>query len=150
MCVCVSSGLTPQKPLTLFKADSVRVTLLGGSGAVALRDGHDSGSIPHQELAQGPVVARGRTVQRGPGGIKRHAGVSVASSPPRGQRPERLRLPAVAVRRADVGPAADQKVHHAVVAPADGVVKRGDAFVVGLAGVHHLHTRLATDALIPT
>lgn len=39
---------------------------------------------------------------------------------------------------ADVGPDANQKVHDVVVAPADGVVKGGDAFVVGLARVSHL------------
>lgn len=47
-------------------------------------------------------------------------------------------VPAVAVWRTDVGSRANQEVHHAVVAPADGVVEGGDALVIGLAGVGHL------------
>lgn len=39
---------------------------------------------------------------------------------------------------ADIGPDANQKVYDVVVTSADGVVKGGDAFVVGLARVGHL------------
>lgn len=38
----------------------------------------------------------------------------------------------------DIGPDANQKVHNVIMAPADGVVKGGDAFIVGAARVNHL------------
>lgn len=47
-------------------------------------------------------------------------------------------LPAVTVWCTDIGPDAYQKVYNYVVTPADGIVKSGDAFVVGLARVSHL------------
>lgn len=47
-------------------------------------------------------------------------------------------LPAVAVGCTDVGAAADQEVHHAVMSEADGVVEGSDALFVRLAGVTHL------------
>ena len=64
-----SGRLTPQEALALLKADGVGVALLGGGGAVALRHRHDGGSVPHQELAEDPVVAGGGAVQRGPAGV---------------------------------------------------------------------------------
>lgn len=70
LCVLSRILLTPQEAFTLFETDGVRVTLLGGGGAVALRHGHDGGSVPHQELTQVAVVARGGAVQRRPGGGK--------------------------------------------------------------------------------
>lgn len=59
-------------------------------------------------------------------------------------------LPAVAVWRADIGSGANQEVHHIVMASANGVVKGGDALVVGLAGVTHLRETLHFGGLMLT
>lgn len=44
----------------------------------------------------------------------------------------------MAVWCTDIGPSANQEVHNIIMAPADGIVKGSDAFVVGLARVAHL------------
>lgn len=54
------------------------------------------------------------------------------------RRGESESLPAVAIWRTDIRPDANQKVYNVVVTPADRVVKGGDAFIVGKAGVSHL------------
>lgn len=46
--------------------------------------------------------------------------------------------PAVAVWCADIGSRANQEIHYIVMAPADGIVKGSDAFIIGLARVVHL------------
>lgn len=40
--------------------------------------------------------------------------------------------------RADIRPDANQEVYDVVMTPADGIVKGGDAFIVGTARVNHL------------
>lgn len=139
--------LTPQEALALLEAGGVRVTFLGGGGAVALRHGHHSGSVPHQELAQVAVVARGGAMQRRPAGQKNREVDEKTRRPTdcgrdSGHRIHQGNLPAVAVWRADIGSGANQEVHHIVMASANGVVKGGDALVVGLAGVAHLRETL--------
>lgn len=59
-----------------------------------------------------------------------------------------LHSPAVTVRRTDIGPDTNQKVYHIVVAPADGIVKGSDAFIIGLAGVAHLSKNILHSAFI--
>lgn len=76
--VCVCALLAFQKVLTLLKADSIRVTFLGGSGAVTLCHGHHSGSTSHQKLTEMTVVAGGRAMQRRPVGQR----FSTSSTPP--------------------------------------------------------------------
>lgn len=44
----------------------------------------------------------------------------------------------MAVWRTNIGSYANQEIHHIVMAAADGIVKGGDAFIIGLAGVVHL------------
>lgn len=161
--------LTPQEGLALLEADGVRVTFLGGGGAVALRHGHHGGSVPHQELAQIAVIARGGAVQRRPASQKNQELDEKTRRPTdwdfhdkcfrawfknsrkkkknSGQRINKIRqwnLPAVAVWCADVGSGANQEVHHVVMASTDAVVKGGDALVVGLAGVTHLRETFRT------
>lgn len=138
--VCGRSHLTFQEALALLEPHSVRVALLRGGGVVALRHGHDGGSVPHQELTQVEVVAGGGAVQRSPAV---HGKVTAPWHQSRRggfRSSQRMSgsLPAMTVRGADVGPNANQEVHHVVVPPADGVMQPRDAFIVGLAGIGHL------------
>ena len=48
-------------------------------------------------------------------------------------------LPSVAIWCTNIGSNADQEIHHIVMTSADGIVKGGDAFIIGLAGVVHLN-----------
>lgn len=64
------------------------------------------------------------------------------------KKDQNLHSPAVTVWRTDIGPDTNQKVYHIVVAPADGIVKGSDAFVIGLAGVAHLSKNILHSAFI--
>lgn len=44
----------------------------------------------------------------------------------------------MAIWCADIGSDADKEIHHIVMASADRIVKGGDSFVIGLAGIAHL------------
>lgn len=142
MCAGVCALLASQKVLALLKADSIRVTFLGGSGAVTLRHGHHRPAVSHQKLTEKTVVAGGRAVQRRPEGQRVSTDVHRDAVADRNDNMTRRKeceyLPAVAVWSTDIGPDANQKVHNVVVTPADSIVKGGDAFVVGLARVGHL------------
>lgn len=56
-------------------------------------------------------------------------------------------LPAMAVWCTDIGPNANQEIHNIVMAPADGIVKGSDAFIIGLARVIHLRKTFYTERI---
>lgn len=57
--------------------------------------------------------------------------------------------PAITVGSVHIDPKIQQELHDVVVAGADGVVQRGDPFVIGLARVFHLRTQGPREPGLP-